>query len=156
MKNTMKCSAIALLTLCMIIPLYAHCEIPCGIYGDSTRIELIREHVTTIEKSMKMIDELSKDKKPDYNQLVRWVNNKEEHANKIQDIATQYFMFQRIKPQDQKNESAYLKYSTMLEHMHKICVYAMKCKQGTDTINTENILVELDQFEELYFGKHEH
>ena len=33
----------------------------------------------------------------DYNQLVRWIMNKEEHANKIQEIVTQYFMTQRIK-----------------------------------------------------------
>ena len=32
----------------------AHCEIPCGIYGDSVRIALIYEHITTVEKSMKM------------------------------------------------------------------------------------------------------
>lgn len=28
---------------------YAHCEIPCGIYGDSLRISLMYEHIKTIE-----------------------------------------------------------------------------------------------------------
>ena len=32
--------------------------------------------------------------------------NKEEHANQLQHIVTQYFMTQRIKPVDQKDEAA--------------------------------------------------
>ena len=32
------------------INLAAHCEIPCGIYEDSVRINLIRDHITTMEK----------------------------------------------------------------------------------------------------------
>ena len=30
----------------------AHCEIPCGIYDDQTRVQLIHEHIGTIEKAM--------------------------------------------------------------------------------------------------------
>ncbi len=74
-----------------------HCQVPCGIYGDSIRIELIYEHIETIDKSMRMIDEISNQEKPNYNQLVRWVVNKEEHAEKIQEIVSQYFLNQRIK-----------------------------------------------------------
>nr|WP_319571807.1 superoxide dismutase [Ni] [uncultured Draconibacterium sp.] len=58
----------------------AHCEIPCGIYGNSVRIALLYEHIETIEKSMNQINKLSKSENPDYNQLVRWVMNKEEYA----------------------------------------------------------------------------
>ena len=61
----------------------AHCEIPCGIYDDELRTKLIAEHSTTIEKSMKQIIELSKANSVDYNQLSRWVSNKEAHATKI-------------------------------------------------------------------------
>ena len=80
---------------------FAHCEIPCGIYADSVRITLIKEHITTIEKSMNQIEEISQSSKPNYNQLVRWVNNKEEHAMKIQEIVSQYFLHQRIKIVDE-------------------------------------------------------
>ncbi len=128
----------------------------CGIYGDSLRIELIREHVMTIEKSMKMIDELSKEKKPNYNQLVRWVTNKEEHAENIQIIVSQYFMHQRIKPVILSDEAAHAKYTTELELLHRISVNAMKCKQGTDPLYPSKILINLELFEDLYFDKHEH
>ena len=155
--KTIKISGmILILTMILSVSAYAHCEIPCGIYGDETRVELMREHVATIEKSMDMIEKLSKEKKIDYNQLVRWVDNKEEHAVKLQDIATQYFMFQRIKPQDSSDKDAYGKYLKELELMHRITVYAMKCKQGTDKANTEKILSLLHEFEHSYFDDHKH
>ena len=43
----------------------AHCEIPCGIYGDSVRIALIYEHIETVEKSMNMINEISEAGEPE-------------------------------------------------------------------------------------------
>lgn len=70
----------------------AHCEVPCGIYNDSVRVKLIYEHISTIEKAMQNINSISNSKKSQYNQLVRWVNNKESHATKIQNIVSQYFL----------------------------------------------------------------
>jgi len=92
-------------------PAAAHCQIPCGIYDDELRVQLIEEHITTVEKSMNQIVALGKASPVDYNQLVRWVNNKEEHAQKIQDIVTAYFMAQRIKPpKDHSDEEAMNEY----------------------------------------------
>ena len=54
---------------------YSHCQVPCGIYGDEARFDAIAEHITTIEKSMKQIEILSAEGKPNMNQIVRWVNN---------------------------------------------------------------------------------
>ena len=76
----------------------SHCQIPCGIYDDPARFTLMAEHITTIEKAMKTLVDLSSEKKPNYNQLVRWVQNKEHHADEISEIATYYFMAQRVKP----------------------------------------------------------
>jgi nickel superoxide dismutase len=88
----------------------AHCEIPCGIYADSVRIALIKEHITTIEKSMNQINEISNSSSPNYNQLIRWVSNKEDHAKKIQEIVSQYFLHQRIKIIEENQKEAYAKY----------------------------------------------
>ncbi len=60
---------------------YCHCQIPCGIYDDEARFASISEHITTIEKSMKEIERLSAEAKPNMNQIVRWVNNKDQHAD---------------------------------------------------------------------------
>ena len=123
----------------------AHCEIPCGIYDDQLRADLIAEHLTTIEKSMKSIEELSKQNPLNYNQLIRWVSNKEKHADEIQYIVTQYFMTQRIKPDAQK-------YSEKLAVLHKMLIYAMQCKQTTDVSNVDTLRSLLKEFELLYFG----
>ncbi len=129
----------------------AHCEIPCGIYGDSVRITLLYEHIATIEKSMNMINELSKQDKPDYNQLVRWVTNKEEHAVKIQDIVSQYFLHQRVKPVSSADVAAYGKYVKQLDLLHNILVFAMKSKQNTDLANIETLREKVHNFEHAYF-----
>jgi len=126
----------------------AHCEIPCGIYDDPLRIKLIAEHTNTIEKSMKEILTLSSEKTINYNQLIRWVSNKEEHATEIQHIVSQYFMTQRIKP-DQK------KYTEMLQTLHEMLVTAMKCKQTTDVSHIDTLRSLLKKFETLYFD-HDH
>lgn len=135
---------------------FAHCEIPCGIYGDTLRIELIAEHITTIEKSMNQINELSKAGDKNYNQLVRWVVNKEEHAKKIQDIVSQYFLHQRIKITDPSDVEAYAKYTRQLSLLHQLQVYSMKAKQGTDLDVIKKLNSALDEFAHSYFHKHDH
>ena len=96
MKNKVgKKTALGLVCVSVIILAsiaYSHCQIPCGIYNDQTRFTMIAENITTIEKSMKQITELSKNDKPNMNQLVRWVQNKENHADDTSDIITYYFM----------------------------------------------------------------
>ena len=130
----------------------AHCEIPCGIYGDKMRFELIREHITTVEKSMKSIESLGKQSKPDWNQLVRWIDNKEAHADKIQDLVTQYFLTQRITtPASTKGEDRQ-RYVRHLELLHDLLVTAMKMKQTTDLEQVKKSRQLVDQFEQSYFS----
>jgi len=123
----------------------AHCEIPCGIYDDELRANLIYEHTVTIEKSMKKLAVLSKQNPVNYNQLVRWVSNKEEHATKIQHTVSQYFMTQRIRPDAEK-------YLDKLSVLHKMLQAVMKCKQSIDVANVQTLRSLLKEFEILYFG----
>jgi len=125
---------------------FAHCEIPCGIYDDHARVHMIEENITTIEKSIKSIRELQTAKPTNNNQLVRWVMNKEKHADAIHEIVTQYFMTQRIKP-DAKD------YDKKLGLLHKMLISAMKCKQTTNLENVATLRSLLQQFENSYFGK---
>ncbi|MGQ1786669.1 MULTISPECIES: superoxide dismutase [Ni] [unclassified Saccharicrinis] len=157
MKSTTKIFSVLILTIALVSvsnKVKAHCEIPCGIYGDSTRVALLYEHIETIEKSINQIVKLSEEDEKDYNQMVRWVVNKEEHATKIQDIASQYFMHQRIKVKDPSETEAYAKYIKQLTLMHKIQVYAMKAKQGTDLKYIKLLRETLHDFEHAYFGGH--
>ncbi len=145
MKKIIVCFNTVLLSFIIFLPkLSAHCEIPCGIYDDELRAKLIAEHAGTIEKSMKQIMSLSKDP-ANSNQLVRWVSNKEAHATEIQHIVSQYFMTQRIKPDQEK-------YTEKLTVLHQMLLAAMKCKQTTDVSHVNDLRVLLKKFEVLYFG----
>ena len=137
--------------LAFAAPLYSHCEIPCGIYDDRLRMKLIDEHVGTIEKSMKQIAELSKAGEKNYNQIVRWVANKDQHADEIQHIVTQYFMTQRVKPADPADGAKHQKYVAQLTLLHRMLVTAMKCKQTTDPAHVEALRKLAGQFRAAYF-----
>ena len=121
---------------------FAHCQIPCGIYGDAARFTEMREHVTTIEKSMNEINKLAPAAS---NQLVRWVNNKEHYADELTEIVTFYFLAQRVKG----TESAE-KYAAELKLLHQIIVTAMKTKQTTSLEHVETLRGLIDQFEAIY------
>jgi len=129
---------------------YSHCQIPCGIYDDEARFSAIAEHITTIEKSMKEIVTLSIDVKPNMNQVVRWVNNKDQHADELSEIVTYYFMAQRIKLPPEGDTKAYNAYVGKLTLLHKMLVYAMKCKQTTDLANVEELRTTLEKFHKAY------
>ncbi len=129
---------------------YSHCQIPCGIYDDEARFNEMAEHITTIEKSMKEIVTLSADSKPNMNQVVRWVNNKDLHADELSEIVTYYFMAQRIKLPPEGDTKAYNAYVAKLALLHKMLVYSMKAKQTTDLTNVEELRTALDQFHKAY------
>ncbi len=137
------------------IQAYAHCEVPCGIYTDHLRIELIKEHIMTIEKAMIQIEALSAEENINYNQLVRWIDTKEHHANLIQEIAEQYFMTQRIKPADPADAEAFKKYITQLTLLHEMLIFSMKSKQTTDVKIIEKLYSTVEKFESAYFGEEE-
>ena len=155
-KNISATFAVVLGLIAFNTKIFAHCEIPCGIYNDSLRITMIYEDITTIEKAMNGIIELSKEATPNYNQIVRWVVTKEAHAEKIQEIVSQYFLHQRIKVTDPSDQIAYDKYVKSLTLLHKILVDAMKTKQTTDLSFIEELRETVHEFEEVYFLGHTH
>ncbi|MBD3179308.1 MAG: superoxide dismutase [Candidatus Latescibacteria bacterium] len=128
----------------------AHCEIPCGIYDDRMRIEMIREHIDTIEKSMNMIEKLTGSEEKNYNQIVRWISNKEEHAEALQHIVWQYFMTQRIKPVD-PGDDGYGHYAEQTVLLHRMLVHSMKSKQTLDMAHISALRKLVDSFEKAYF-----
>ena len=133
----------------------AHCQVPCGIYDDAVRIIQIKEHITTIEKAMTQIGQLTNDKSngQNMNQLVRWINTKEEHAIFIQSIIADYFLAQRIKPK-KINEPGRQQYVDQTLLLQQIIVAAMKSKQSIDKSEPGLVSILLDQFVELYFDEH--
>jgi len=82
---------------------------------------------------------------------VRWVQNKEKHADDTSHIVTYYFLAQRIKPVDKADAKAYEKYVRKLTLLHKMLVFSMKTKQTTDLSNVEKLKTLLAEFRNAYF-----
>jgi nickel superoxide dismutase len=145
---------ISLTVMGYIAPLlYSHCQIPCGIYDDPARLAAIAENITTIEKAMKSIEELSAQQKPNMNQIVRWVNVKDEHAEDIAHIISYYFMSQRITPVEKSDATGYEKYVKQLTLLHEMLVYSVKAKQTTDLANVAKLRSLLAEFRTSYLGE---
>ncbi len=131
---------------------YAHCEVPCGIYGDQRRFEQMLEDGDTIAKAIDQINDLSqKEDALSHNQLARWVSTKESHATNVQHIIAQYFMTQRIKPgTDDASTASYVK---KLTAAHAVMQAAMKCKQTVDPASAKRLRTTILDFYRAYEGK---
>jgi nickel superoxide dismutase len=130
-----------------------HCQVPCGIYGDRMRIDLVMEDLATIEKGMAQIAALEDMAAAGTrNQVVRWVMTKDEHAQKVQDQVSAYWLAQRIKtPKEPKGEALEL-YHRQLELLHRILVAAMLCKQTTDAAHVAEARRLALDFSASYFS----
>jgi len=156
MKKTLLILSLTTFSILLTNTASAHCEVPCGIYNDELRIELIKEHIQTIEKAMNQINEIQSSDSINYNQLVRWINTKEKHAELIQEIADQYFLTQRVKFAEPSDKEKYAGYINQLTYLHQLIVYSMKAKQSTDLVQINNLSNAIEKFEIAYFGKDAH
>ena len=145
MKKAVLYLTVAVLFAAAVSIVNAHCQVPCGIYDDQMRIHMMEEHVTTIEKAMKKIEA-----NENQNQTIRWTISKEKHADELTDIATYYFLTQRIKPGMDL-------YEENLKTLHQIMIYSMKSKQTTDLANVEKLKGLIHSFAHSYLGEdHDH
>ncbi len=66
-----------------IKPVYAHCDIPCGIY----EVDTMKHAADTCLRMVEKIDELDVkgEKSPEHNNFIRMVANKDKHAQTCKD-----------------------------------------------------------------------
>ncbi|TWT37950.1 Nickel-containing superoxide dismutase [Posidoniimonas corsicana] len=125
----------------------AHCQVPCGIYGDQRRFEEMLEDTETIAKAITQIGDLAATHDATgHNQLVRWVTTKEAHASNIQSIIGEYFLAQRIKSDNPK-------YVEQLKAAHTVIVAAMKTKQAADPKTADDLKKAVEDLYRAYEGK---
>ncbi|GHC00163.1 hypothetical protein GCM10007047_15530 [Cerasicoccus arenae] len=104
---------------------------------------------TTIKKSVTEINNLAGKTDPQsVNQLVRWVNNKDAHADKVIDSISNYFLCQRVKTsQDDYTER-------LIKH-HAVMVAAMQAKQNADQAHAEALEKAIMALR-VYYPEHDH
>eukprot|EP01091_Cochliopodium_minus_P015086 TRINITY_DN5278_c0_g1_i1.p1 TRINITY_DN5278_c0_g1~~TRINITY_DN5278_c0_g1_i1.p1 ORF type:complete len:190 (+),score=43.23 TRINITY_DN5278_c0_g1_i1:1-570(+) len=144
----MKVLIFFLLVILAISCVNSHCMVPCGIYDDDQRFDKLLEDAKTIRKAIENINTISTQEKlaaKDYNQLTRWVNTKEEHADLIIDVVSKYFLTQKIAPVDVicddtscKTEDR-IRYLYKVENCHRVMRAAMTTKQNVDVKNVDEL-----------------
>lgn len=122
----------------------AHCQIPCGIYDDHARVKSMFEDADTVAKAVVQIQELAgKTDAQSQQQLVRWVTNKEAHAQKIIETISDYYLTQRVKPSQPD-------YGERLVRHHAVILSAMKAKQQADEAVVEELVERIEALKEYY------
>jgi nickel superoxide dismutase len=123
---------------------YAHCQIPCGIYDDHAKIKQMLEDSVTIIKATKLIADLSgKADAQSQNQMIRWVTNKEKHAQNVISTISYYFFTQRVK-------SSQKDYVERLEKHHAVIVAAMKAKQNAGEKHAVSLRKSIEDLAQYY------
>ena len=117
----------------------AHCQIPCGIYDDQARLERMEEDVRTIEKATKRMGELAaKEDAQSRQQFARWAQNKEEHATRIIETVSKYFLTQKLAPVAEGGDGREAYLEALAKH-HRVMRAAMKAKQNADPAYAEKL-----------------
>ena len=124
----------------------AHCQVPCGIYNDSARVQSMLEDAATITKATTMLAELEgKTDAQSINQSTRWVLNKEKHAQSIIATISDYYLTQRVKPSQAD-------YTERLVKHHAVILAAMKAKQNADTAHATAVAESIKALSAYYPG----
>jgi len=131
-----------------------HCQVPCGIFDDPKLVAEIKQACTTIRKAMVQIKELTAAglTPQNLNQIIRWVNTKEDHCKKIIDEIANYCLCQRVKPVGApkspfKEDKDYV---DALRAHHAVLQCAMKAKQTVDLAGADNLEHAVDDFAKMY------
>lgn len=151
LRAPVRFTALAVLVAGLAAPsvAFAHCQVPCGIYGDQLRFEQLLEDTTTIAKAQAQLNELLAGGQPtaqSVNQMARWVMTKEEHAGHVQETMQAYFLAQRIKADSPR-------YVEQLKAAHAVITSAMKCKQSADGTTAEALKKAVFDLYRAYEGK---
>jgi nickel superoxide dismutase len=127
----------------------AHCQVPCGIYDDYARVQAMLEDAATVAKAVSMMAELAgKTDAQSQNQMVRWVMNKEKHAQNVIATISDYFLTQRVKT-DQED------YVERLKKHHAVILAAMAAKQKSDAATAEALTTAIKGLAS-YYPEHKH
>ena len=126
-----------------------HCQVPCGIFDDPAMVEEIKQHVATIRKACIQIGELSAANGGalELNQMVRWINTKEDHCCKIITAVGEYCLCQRVKKEVFASDADYVE---ALKSHHSVMQCAMKCKQNVDASFVDALEKSIGIFGKMY------
>ena len=125
-----------------------HCQVPCGIFDDPAMVAELEQHAATIRKAMVQSKDLhAAGGLQDMNQIVRWINTKEDHCCKIIATISEYCLCQRVKKDVFASDGDY---TDALKAHHAVMQAAMKAKQTMDTAGADALDHALKDFAKMY------
>jgi ubiquitin-small subunit ribosomal protein S27Ae len=128
-----------------------HCQVPCGIFDDPAIVAELKQAAATIRKSMVQAAELHATAVTSdllaMNQMVRWINVKEEHASKIITTVAEYCLCQRVKREIFASDKDYV---DALKAHHALMQAAMKAKQQMDTAACDALDHAIEDVAKMY------
>ena len=144
--KTLNLLLVALISLGFANSLSAHCQVPCGIFADELKFGELEQHVETIDKAGRLVRELSAKEAlsaQDRQQIIRWTQTKESHAQTIIQEVADYFLAQRV-----KTDAAH--YEEKLVLLHHMIVFSMKAKQSVEHAPVATLGQKIAEFKGLY------
>jgi small subunit ribosomal protein S27Ae len=126
-----------------------HCQVPCGIFDDPAMVAELKQHAATVRKAMIQCNDLHDGKAnlQEMNQIVRWINTKEDHCSKIITAIAEYCLCQRVKKDVFKCDGDY---TDALKAHHTVMQAAMKAKQTMDTAGADTLDHAIADFAKMY------
>mmetsp|Transcript_25915 Transcript_25915/g.61496 ORF Transcript_25915/g.61496 Transcript_25915/m.61496 type:complete len:208 (+) Transcript_25915:88-711(+) len=128
-----------------------HCQVPCGIFDDPAMVAELKQHAATIRKAMVQGTELHAKAGGELlamNQMVRWINTKEDHCAKIITTVSEYCLCQRVKKEGVFASDA--EYVEALKSHHAVLSSAMKAKQTMDTAACDALDKAIETMSKMY------
>ena len=125
-----------------------HCQVPCGIFDDPAMVKELQQHAATIRKAMVQSKDLhAAGDLLSLNQIVRWINTKEDHCSKIISTVSEYCLCQRVKKEIFASEADYV---DALKAHHSVMQAAMKAKQTMDASACDALDHALEDMAKMY------
>ena len=127
-----------------------HCQVPCGIFDDPATVGEIKQAAETVRKAMVQSKDLHANISSDMlamNQMVRWIQTKEEHCSKIITIVSEYCLCQRVKKDVFSSDGDYV---DALKAHHAVMQCAMKAKQTMDVAACDALDHAIGDFSKMY------
>jgi nickel superoxide dismutase len=130
----------------LIKPVYAHCDVPCGVYETDT----MKHAADTCLKMVEKIDALGEiDSIEKRNSLVRMVMTKEEHAQKVKDqlylLWSDYFKPEHLQ-----------KYPKLHETIWLAAKQASKVKQTVDAKECQDLITQVQTVSDIFSAAPQH
>lgn len=147
-------------SICFLIPamilnsglVFPACETACSdIADDEAAFARIEENIQAIEAETAYILEWQADPVTNTNPIALSVGRRIQNADKIREVLTDYFLYQRIMPTAENRGSDVEKYRQRLALIHSLLNALIQTKDSYDPNVTVNLRSKLDEFKNFYY-----